>query len=187
MRSKIQPEISEKQFGFLADRGTRNAIFTLNMLLERSIEVQKDIYFCFIEYSKAFDKVGHDDLFAILMGLNIDAKDLRILRNLYWEQTAAIRMDNEISHYRAIKRGVRQGCVASPDLFNLYSEMILRNLNEHEGVKVGGNNINNLRYADNTVLIADSEQKLQTLLTTTTVKSIEPTHQFVIYLVMARK
>ena len=147
----------------------------------------------------------HDDLFAILMGLNIDAKDLRILRNLYWEQTAAIRMDNEISDYRASTRGVRQGCVASPDLFNLYSEMILRNLNEHQGVKVGGNNINNLRYADDTVLIADSEQKLQTLLTTTTVKSIEkglelnvkktecmviskkPTHQFVIYLVMVRK
>ena len=124
----------------MADRGTRNAIFTLNMLLERSIEVQKYIYLCFIDYSKAFDKVRHDDLFAILKGLNIDAKDLRILRNLYWEQTAAIRMDSEISDYRAIKRGVRQGCVASPDLFNLYSEMILRNLNEHQGVKVGGNN-----------------------------------------------
>ena len=66
----------------------------------------------------------HDDLFAILMGLDIDAKDMRILRNLYWEQTAAIRMDNEISDYRAIKRGVRQGCLVSPDLFNLYSEML---------------------------------------------------------------
>ena len=60
-----------------------------------------------------------------------------------------------------------------PDLFNLYSEMILRNLNEHQGVKVGGNNINNLRYADDMVLIADSEQKLQTLLTVATVKSVE--------------
>ena len=64
----------------MADRGTRNAIFTVNMLLERSIEVQKDIYLCFIDYSKAFDKMRNDDLFAIMMGLNIDAKDLRILR-----------------------------------------------------------------------------------------------------------
>ena len=119
MRSKIRPEISEKQFGFVADRGQRNAIFTLNMLLERSIEVKKDICLCFIDYSKAFEKVRHDDLIAILMGLNIDAKELRILRNLYWGQTEAIRIENEISEYRATKRGVRQGCAVSHDLFNL--------------------------------------------------------------------
>ena len=119
MRSKIRPEISEKQLGVVTGRGTRNATFTLNMLLERSIEVKKDIYLCFIDYSKAFDKVRHDDLFAILMGLNIDAKDLCILKNLHWEQTAAIWMDNGISEYRAIERGVRQGYVVSSDLFNL--------------------------------------------------------------------
>ncbi|XP_037789312.1 uncharacterized protein LOC119584717 [Penaeus monodon] len=71
-----------RQFGFVADKGTRNAIFTINMLLERSIEVQKHIYLCFIDYSKAFDKVRHEDLFTILSSLNIDAKDLCILRNL---------------------------------------------------------------------------------------------------------
>ena len=173
MRNKIRPEISEVQFGFVADKGTRNAIFTLNMLLERSIEVQKDIYLCFIDYSKAFDKVRHEDLFNILSSLNIDAKDMRILINLYWEQLAAIRIENETSDYRPIKRGVRQGCVLSPDLFNLYSEMILRNIEELNGVKVGGREINNLRYADDTVLIADSEQKLQSLLTTASVKSEE--------------
>ena len=173
MRNKIRPEISEVQFGFVADKGTRNAIFTLNMLLERSIEVQKDIYLCFIDYSKAFDKVRHEDLFNILSGLNIDAKDMRILTNLYWEQSAAIRIEDEISDYRPIKRGVRQGCVLSPDLFNLYSEMILRNIEELQGVKVGGRELNNLRYADDTVLIADSEQKLQSLLTTASVKSEE--------------
>ena len=121
MRSKIRPEISEKQFGFVADRGQRNAIFTLNMLLERSIEVQKDICLCFIDYSKAFEKVRHDDLIAILMVLNIDAKELRILRNLYWGQTEAIRTENEISEYQATKRGVRQGCAVSPDL-SIYKE-----------------------------------------------------------------
>ena len=115
----------------------------------------------------------HEDLFNILSSQNIDAKDMRILINLYWEQLAAIRIENETSDYRPIKRGVRQGCVLSPDLYNLYSEMILRNIDELNGVKVGGREINNLRYADDTVFIADSEQKLQSLLTTASVKSKE--------------
>ena len=166
MRNKILPEISEAQFGFMADKGTRNAIFALKTLMERSIEVQKDLYLCFIDYSKAFDKVRHSDLFDILTGLDIDGKDLRVLRNLYWEQEAAIRVDNDCSEYRPIRRGVRQGCVFSPDLFNIYSEMILRNIENLEGVHVGGHNINNLRYADDTVLIADSEDKLQRILST---------------------
>ena len=106
------------------------------------MEVQTDLYLCFIDYSKAFDKVRHSDLFDILLGLNIDGKDLRVLRNLYWEQEAAIRVDSECSEYRSIRRGVRQGCVFSPDLFNIYSETILRNIEELEKVKVGGCNIN---------------------------------------------
>ena len=171
MRDKIMPEISETQFGFMADKGTRNAIFALRILMERAVEVQTDLYLCFIDYSKAFDKVRHSALFDILQGLNVDGKDLRILRNLYWEQEAAIRVDNECSEYRPIRRGVRQGCVFSPDLFNIYSEMILRNIEQHEGVKVGGKNINNLRYADDTVLIADSEEKLQRILQTVTEES----------------
>ena len=166
IRNKILPEVSETQFGFMKDKGTRNAIFALKTLMERSIEVQKDLYLCFIDYSKAFDKVRHSDLFDILTSLDIDGKDLRIIRNLYWEQEAAIRVDNDCSAYRPIRRGVRQGCVFSPDLFNIYSEMILRGIENLGGINVGGHIINNLRYADDTVLIADSEDKLQEILTT---------------------
>ena len=96
-----------------------------------------------------------------------------MIRNLYWDQSAAVRIGGELSEYKLIKRGVRQGCVMSPDLFNIYSEMILRNLENYPGVKINGENINNIRYADDTVLIADSEENLQRLLDITIEKSEE--------------
>ena len=164
MRKNLKPEISRTQFGFVPDKGTRNAIFTLSMLMERCIEVQKDLFICFIDYSKAFDKVRHDELFKILEGLDIDGKDLRIIRNLYWNQNAAVRIEGEFSEYKQIKRGVRQGCVLSPDLFNIYSETIIRTLGDSPGIKINGETINNIRYADDTALIADSKENLQLLL-----------------------
>ena len=136
------------------------------MLLERSIEVQKDLHLCFIDYSKAFDKVKHDRLFEILENLDIDGKDLRVIRNLYWDQCAAVRVQDEHSEFKNIKRGVRQGCVMSSDLFNLYSETIFRKLEDIPGFNINGVNLNNLRYADDTVLIAESQKQLQRLLDT---------------------
>ncbi|GFN73579.1 endonuclease-reverse transcriptase [Plakobranchus ocellatus] len=171
VRTKILPEISETQFGFRADKDTRNAIFALRILMERTIEVQKDLYLCFIDYSSAFDKVRHSDLFDTFLRQNCDDKDLRVIRNLYEEQEAAMRVDNDCSERIPICRGVRQSCVFSSDLFNICSEMILRNIEQHEGVKVGGININNLRYANDIVLIADSEEKLKGILTTVTIES----------------
>ena len=105
MRKSLRPDIAKTQFGFVPDKGTRNAIFTLSMLMERCIEVQKDLYICFIDYSKAFDKVKHEKLFEMLNQLDIDGKDLRVLRNLYWDQTAAVRVGGELSEYTNIKRG----------------------------------------------------------------------------------
>ncbi|GFO06013.1 endonuclease-reverse transcriptase [Plakobranchus ocellatus] len=83
---------------------------------------------------------------------------------MYWEQTAAMRVENKTSTFQDIKRGVRQGCVLSPDLFSLYSDIIMRNLGNHPGIKVGGQNKNNLRYADDTVLLAENKEDLQKLL-----------------------
>ena len=98
---------------------------------------------------------------SILDSLNIDGKDLRIVRNIYWEQTAAMRIGNDLSAFQDIKRGgVRQGCVLSPDLF-IYSEIIMRAIEGMPGIHVGGCNMNNIRYADDTVLIADNENELQ--------------------------
>ena len=83
IRNKILPEMSETQFGFMTDRGTINAIFSLRTLMERAIEIQKDLYLCFIDFSKAFDKVKLSDLFDILLKHNCDGKDLSVIKNLY--------------------------------------------------------------------------------------------------------
>lgn len=164
MRKKINFEIAEEQYGFQPDKGTRNAIFVLRVLSERAIEVQSPLFICFVDYKKAFDRVKHKAILQQLESIGIDDKDLRLIQNLYYSQTATIRCGGCMSDPVAIKKGVRQGCVASPDLFNLYQETIMRGIADLEGVKVGGVNINNIRYADDTAIIATSETKLQNLM-----------------------
>ena len=127
-RSKTKPEISKLQCGFVKDSGTRNAIFMIRMLSERAIEMQRNLFLCFIDYSKAFNNVKHKKLFEMLEDIQIDGKDLRIIGNLYWKQAAAVRISSHVGEYVEIKKGVRQGCVTSPDLFDFYSERILREL-----------------------------------------------------------
>jgi len=160
-RNKVRQEISDEQYGFMKDRGTRNAIYMMRLMAERAIEMQRDLYVCFIDFKKAFDRVKHKDLMVMLNDIKIDSKDLRVIQDLYWRQQAAIKIDKDVSKYVEIKRGVRQGCVLSPDLFLLYSEIIMREIKDIDGIKVNGENINNVRYADDTALIADSESKLQ--------------------------
>ena len=142
-----------------------HAIFIIySTLSERMAEKQRDLYTCFIDYEKAFDRVRHANLIRMLEKLNLDGKDLKLIKNLYWNQKAAIRIEGEETEYHSIRRGVRQGCVMSPDLFSLYSEIIMREIQECEGVRVGGHNLNNIRFADDTALVADSLEKLQQML-----------------------
>ena len=164
IEKRAETEIAEEQYGFRKGRGTREAIFNLRILCERAIEVNKDLYLAFIDYEKAFDRVKHEDLIHILMQIGLDGKDVRIIRNLYWDQEAAMQVSGELTDWKEIRRGVRQGYGLSPTLFGLYSEIILRNIEDLVGVKVGGRNVNNIRYADDTVVIAESEEELQNII-----------------------
>ena len=92
------------------------------------MKCKKCVYVCFIDHSKAFDKVKHEKMMQILSELDIDGEYLRTVRNLQWEQSTAIRTESETSCYKAIKQEVRQGYMKSPDIFNIYSEMILRDV-----------------------------------------------------------
>ena len=130
-------------------------------------EFQKNIYFYFIDYAKAFDYVDHKKLWKILKNMGIPEHLTCLLRNLYASQEATFRTGHRTTDFFQIGKGVRQGCVLSPWLFNLYAEYIMRNagLEEAEaGIKIAGRNINNLRYADDTILVAESEEELKSLL-----------------------
>ena len=164
IKAHINIEVGEEQFGFRAGSGTREGIFCLNVLAQKHLEVNKDMYICFIDYAKAFDRVKHSELIESLKSIGIDGRDCRIISNLYWHQKAAIRVEEDLSEYTSIQRGVRQGCILSPLLFNLYTELIFRDFEKLRGVCIGGRNVNNLRYADDTALLADNSQNLQKLM-----------------------
>ena len=125
---------------------------------------RKNIYFCFIDYAKAFDYVDHNKLWKILQEMGIPDHLTCLLRNLYAGQEATVRTGHGTTDWFQIGKGVRQGCKLSPCLFNFYAEYIKRNAGLEEaqaGLKIAGRNINNLRYADDTTLMAESEEELK--------------------------
>ena len=160
---KINKEVGNNQFGSRPGSGTREGLFCFNTIAQKHVDVDQDLYTCFIDYSKAFDRIHHVTLIECLEKIGIDGKDIRIIANLYWHQKAAIRIEDELSPFTSIQRGVRQGCVLSPYLFNIYTEFIFREVVELEGTSINGVNINNLRFVDDTALIANEEEKLQKL------------------------
>ena len=141
---KCEQSMGDTQFGFRNGFGTREALFGIQVLAQRCRDVNVDVFACFIDYEKAFDTVNHEKFIDILSELGLDERDIRIIANLYWNQTATIRVEGEISEEVRILQGVRQGCVLSPLLFNLYSERIFRNALEgrNQGVIVNGIAIN---------------------------------------------
>lgn len=163
--NKCEKEISPTQFGFRQGFGTREALFSLTVLLQKCRDQRKDVYLAFIDYQKAFDCISHTDLIRLLQEKKVDENDLRFIRNLYENQTAAVRLQTESTDKFPVERGVRQGCVLSPLLFNLYSEDVFNRalLDSEDGIKINGQPVNNLRYADDTVIIADSREGLQRL------------------------
>ena len=131
--------------------------------MEKAREFQKNIYFCFIDYAKAFDCVDHNKLWKLLKEMGIPDHLTCLLRNLYAGQEATVRTGHGTTDWFQIGEGVRQACILSPCLFKLYAEYIVWNARldkAQAGIKIAGRNINNLRYADDTTLMAESEEPL---------------------------
>ena len=141
-------EPPDVQAGLRKDRGTRHQIANIRWIIEKAREFQKNSYFCFIDYAKAFDCVDHNKLWEILKEMGISDHLTCLLRNMYVGQEATVRTGHGTTDWFQIGNGVRQGCILSPCLFNLYAEDIMRNAGLDEAqaeIKIARRNINNLR------------------------------------------
>ena len=135
--------------------------------MEQARELQKNIYFCFIDCAKAFDCVDHSKLWNILKEMGTPNHFTCLLRNLDAGQEATVRHRHRTTDWLQIGKEAYQGCILSPCLFNLYAEYSMRNTGLDEaqaGIKIAGRNINNLRYTNDTILMAESEEELNSLL-----------------------
>ena len=152
-------ELADVQAGFRKGRGTRDQI--VNIHIEKGREFQKNIYFCFIDYAKAFDCVDHHKLWKVLKEMGIPGHLTCLLRNLYAGQEATVRTGHGAADWFQIGKGVCQGCILSPCLFNLYADYIMRNAGLDEaqaGIMIARRNIKNFRYAYDTTLMAETEE-----------------------------
>ena len=156
LQQNINCELSDVQSGFRKGRETRDQVANICWIIEKAREFQKNICFCFIDYAKAFDCVDHNKLWKIPKEMGIPDHLTCLLRNLYAGQEATVRTGHGITGWFQIGKGLCQGCILSPCLFNLYAEYLMRNAGVEEaqaGIKTAGRNINNLRYADDTTLM----------------------------------
>ena len=167
LQQYVNRELPDVQAGFRKGRGTSDEIANICWIMEKAREFQKNICCCFIDYAKAFDCVDHNKLWKILKEMGIPDHLTGLLRNLYASQEATVRTGHGTTECFQIGKGVRQGCILPPCLFNLYAEYIMRNAGLEEaqaGIKIAGRNINNRRYAGDTTLMAESEEELKGLL-----------------------
>ena len=164
LQQYMNQELPDVQAGFRKGRGTRDQIANIHWVIEKARESQKNIYFCFTDYAKAFDCVDHNKLWKILQEMGIPDYLMCLLRNLYAGQEASVRTGHETMDWFRIGKGVHQGSLSpclSPCLFNLYAEYIRRHagLDEVQAeIKITRRNINKLTYADDTTLMAESKE-----------------------------
>ena len=164
LQQYVNCELPDVQAGFRKGRGTRDQITNICWIIKKAREFQKNNYFCFIDYAKAFDCVDHNKLWTILKEMGIPEHLTCFLRNLYAGQEATVRTGHGTTDWFQIGKEVHEGCILSPCLFNLYAEYIMRNAGLQEAqarIKIARRNINKLGYADDTTLMAESEEELK--------------------------
>ena len=174
LQQNVNRELPDVHAGFRKGRGTRDQIANIRWIIKKAREFQKNIYFCLTDYANTFDCVDHNELWKILQEMGIPDHLICLLRNLYAGQETTVRTGRGTTDWFQIGKGVCQGCILSPCLFNLYAEYIMRNARLDEaqaGIKIAGRNINNLRYAGDTTLMAESEEELKSLLMKVKVES----------------
>jgi hypothetical protein len=166
IQSKANMMLSKTQFGFRNGCGTREAIGVMRVICERSLEHGNDVFICFVDFEKAFDRINWVMMLKILRNIGVDWRDRRLIMNLYMNQKAVVKIQQEFSDESEIDRGVRQGCCLSPLLFNIYAEAMMMKAMEgiEEGIKIGGKLLKDVRFADDQGMIVGSEFGLQKIM-----------------------
>lgn len=158
--------LSKTQFGFRKGCGTREAIGVMRVICERSLEHGNDVFICFVDFEKAFDRIDWVRMLDILRDTGVDWRDRRLILNLYMNQKAVVKVQQELSEESDIGRGVRQGCCMSPLLFNIYAEAMMEEAMDgiEEGIKIGGKLLKDVRFADDQGMLSGSEAGLQKIM-----------------------
>ena len=179
LQQYVNCELTDVQTGFRKGRGTRDQIANICWIIEEAREFHKNIYFCFVDYAKAFDCVDHKKLWFLAVHcetfwtvkihkeMGISDHLTCLLRTVYAGQEVTVRTGHGTTEWFQIGKGVCQGCILSSCLFNYYAEYLMQDAGLDEaqaGIKFAARNINSLRYADDTTLMAESEKKLKSLL-----------------------
>ena len=163
----MNQELPDAQAGFQRGRGIRDQIANIYWIMEKAREFQKNIYFCIIDYAKAFGCRDHNKLWEILQEMKVTDHLSCLLRNLYVGQEATVATGPWNNCLVPNWERSKPGCVLSPCLFNSYAVYIMWNAGldqSQAGIKIVGRNINNLRYAADTILTGESQEELKSLL-----------------------
>jgi hypothetical protein len=162
LRLKVERELPEEQAGFGRGRGTMDMLCCLQVIVVKTFSMNLDAFLLFIDYSKAFDSISQVQLFDILIKMGFPKHLVAMIQNLYINQTATVRWEGEHSTPFQLLKGVTQGCILSPHLFNIYTEAVMREAEiESMGINIGGRDVSNLRYADDATLCSDTQEKME--------------------------
>ena len=171
LKNEAEEHLAEEQAGFRTGRSTVEQIFNCRIMMEKHLQHKKELFHNFIDFKKAFDRVWHDGLWHPLRSFGIEEGLVQMMESLYSSASSAVLLNNDVSNYFRTTVGVRQGCLLSPILFNLYLENNMRETlhNFKSTISIGGRIISNRRFADDIDLMGGSNDELQELTDSQTV------------------
>jgi hypothetical protein len=165
LKTFLQSQISQEKAGFVPGRGTGEQILNLWQIIEKGLEFNITMYISSIDFRKAFCRVRWDKLWIVLHDMGVPLHLITLIKNLYIKSTRTVRVNQKFSNKFYLQRGVRQGCILFPQLFNIYGEYIMRKAHQNRegGIAINGLKINNMRYADDAVFLARDAEEIKSL------------------------